>query len=130
MKRPLTPLDFVRRALKLYPDRPAILHGDLRLTYREWGERLWRLVHALRAAGIRPGDHVAVLSPNTHEGLLAYAAVPWLGAVLVPLNTRLTPAEYRFQLEFADVRLLLCDVSLLDRVQDVAAATGLITDCP
>ncbi len=125
MKRPLTPLDFVRRAIKIYPDRTAILHGDLKYTYRQWGERLWRLAHALRGAGVRPGDHVAVLSPNTHQGLLTYSAVPWTGAVLVPLNTRLTPPEYRFQLEYADVKLLLCDVSLLERAQDVAAELGI-----
>ena len=43
MKRPLTPLDFVRRAIKLYPERTAILHGELRYSYRQWGERVWRL---------------------------------------------------------------------------------------
>jgi fatty-acyl-CoA synthase len=125
MKRPLTPLDFVRRAIKLYPERTAILHGELRYSYRQWGERVWRLAHALRGAGIRPGDHVAVLSPNTHQGLLSYSAVPWIGAVLVPLNTRLTAPEYGFQLEFADVKLLLCDVSLLGRAREVAAALGI-----
>jgi len=125
MKRPLTPLDFVRRGIKLYPERSAILHGDLRYSYRQWGERIWRLAHALRGAGIGPGDHVAVLSPNTHQGLLSYSAVPWIGAVLVPLNTRLTAPEYGFQLEFADVKLLLCDASLLGRAQQVAAALGI-----
>ncbi|WP_407569306.1 AMP-binding protein [Deinococcus altitudinis] len=125
MKRPLTPLDFVRRAIKLYPERTAILHGDLRYSYRQWGERVWRLAHALRDAGIRPGDHVAVLSPNTHQGLLSYSAVPWIGAVLVPLNTRLTAPEYAFQLEFADVKLLLCDATLLERAREVAAALGI-----
>ena len=125
MKRALTPLDFVRRAIKIYPDRTAILHGDLKYTYRQWGERLWRMAHALRGAGIRPGDHVAVLAPNTHQGLLTYSAVPWTGAVLVPLNTRLTPPEYRFQLEYADVKLLLCDASLLERAQGVAAELGI-----
>jgi len=125
MKRPLTPLDFVRRAIKLYPERTAVLHGDLRFSYRQWGERIWRLAHALRDAGVRPGDHVAVLSPNTHQGLLTYAAVPWTGAVLVPLNTRLSPAEYAFQLDFADVKLLLCDVSLLERAREVAEDLGI-----
>ena len=129
MKRPLTPLDFVRRAIKLYPERTAILYGDsvygeFRLSYRQWGERIWRLAHALRGAGIRPGDHVAVLSPNTYQGLLSYSAVPWIGAVLVPLNTRLSAPEYRFQLEFADVKLLLCDVTLLERAQEVAQELG------
>ena len=125
MKRPLTPLDFVRRAIKLHPERTAIMHQDLRYSYRQWGERIWRLAHALRGAGIRPGDHVAVLSPNTHQGLLTYSAVPWTGAVLVPLNTRLSAPEYKFQLEFADVKLLLCDVTLLERARAAAQELGI-----
>ncbi|WP_339097055.1 acyl--CoA ligase family protein [Deinococcus sp. VB343] len=124
MMTPLTPLDLVRRGLKLYPDHTAVIEpGGPRFTYAQWGQRIFRLARAVQAAGYG-GQHVAVLSPNTHGGLLTYAAVPWAGSVLVPLNTRLTPEEYAFQLRHAEVRLLLVDESLHEKVREVAAEQG------
>ena len=124
MNTPLTPLDLVRRGLKLYPDHTAVIEpGGPRFTYAQWGQRIFRLARAVQAAGYG-GQHVAVLSPNTHGGLLTYAAVPWAGSVLVPLNTRLTPDEYAFQLRHAEVKLLLADESLHDKVREVAAEQG------
>ena len=125
MNTPLTPLTLVRRGLKLYPDHTAVIEpGGPRFTYREWGRRIYQLARAIQAAGYG-GQHVAVLSPNTHGGLLTYAGVPWAGSVLVPLNTRLTPEEYEFQLRHAEVRLLLVDESLHDKVREVAAGLGI-----
>ncbi|MDO4244894.1 MAG: acyl--CoA ligase family protein [Deinococcus sp.] len=124
MMTPLTPLDLVRRGLKLYPDHTAVIEpGGPRFTYAQWGQRIFRLARAVQAAGYG-GQHVAVLSPNTHGGLLTYAAVPWAGSVLVPLNTRLTPEEYAFQLRHAEVKLLLVDESLHEKVREVAAEQG------
>ncbi|PNY81478.1 AMP-binding protein [Deinococcus koreensis] len=125
MNTPLTPLDLVRRGLNVYPERTAVIQpGGPSFTYRQWGERLYRLARAVQAT-VAPGAHVAVLSPNTHAGLLTYSAVPWAGHVLVPLNTRLMPEEYAFQLRHAEVKLLLVDQSLHDRVREVAAEQGI-----
>ncbi|WP_412027603.1 AMP-binding protein [Deinococcus yunweiensis] len=125
MNIPLTPLDLVRRGLSVYPEKVAVIQpGGPTFTYREWGERIYRLARAVQAAG-HAGAHVAVLSPNTHQGLLTYSAVPWAGSVLVPLNTRLTPEEYAFQLRHAGVRLLLVDETLHGRVADVAQEQGI-----
>ncbi|GAA5501690.1 long-chain-fatty-acid--CoA ligase [Deinococcus xinjiangensis] len=125
MKTPLTPLDLVRRGLNLYPNNVAVIepHGP-QFTYREWGARVYRLARAVQAAGYS-GKHVAVLAPNTHGGLLTYAGVPWAGSVLVPLNTRLTPEEYAFQLRHAEVSLLLVDHTLYEKVHGVAPALGI-----
>lgn len=100
MKLPLTPLDLLVRARRLFPDRVGVVDGDLRRTYRELGERCDRLAFALRdELGVRPGDRVAWLCGNTSELLEAYFAVPLAGAVLLPLNIRLAPAELRFVLD-------------------------------
>lgn len=124
MKTPLTPLDLVRRGLKTYPGRVAVTQpGGPSFTYREWAGRIYRLARAVREA-VSPGSRVAVLSPNTHEGLLTYAAVPWSGNVLVPLNTRLTPPEYAFQLRHAGVRLVLADASLVPKVEETCRELG------
>jgi acyl-CoA synthetase (AMP-forming)/AMP-acid ligase II len=89
MEIPLTPLDFARRARRLYSDREAVVDGHLRLTYREFFERCDRWSSALQSMGIQKGDRVAYISPNTHSHLEAYYAVPQTGAVLVPINYRL-----------------------------------------
>ncbi|WP_034385907.1 AMP-binding protein [Deinococcus sp. YIM 77859] len=124
MKTPLTPLDLVRRGLKLYPERTAVVQpGGPRFTYREWGERIYRLARAVGAA-VPSGSRVAVLSPNTHQGLLTYAGVPWSGNVLVPLNTRLVSEEYAFQLRHARVSLVLADCTLAPRVEQVCRDLG------
>ncbi|MDH5227198.1 MAG: AMP-binding protein, partial [Gammaproteobacteria bacterium] len=80
MKTPLTPLDFLRRARKLYGNREAIVDGDRRFTYEEFGRRcdLWSA--ALVKLGVKRGDRVATLAPNMHQHLEQYYAVPQLGA--------------------------------------------------
>ena len=94
MEVPLTPLDFLARARSLFPDRVGVVDGDRRFTYAAFGERCDRLAHALRRdLGVAPGDRVAWLGGNTHELLEAYYGVLLAGAVLVPLNIRLAPAE-------------------------------------
>src|SRR5438270_426282 len=83
METPLTPLEFARRARKLYGDREGVVDGDLRLTYEEFFTRCDRWSSALQAMGVRQGDRVAYIAPNTHEQLEAFYAVPQIGAVLV-----------------------------------------------
>ena len=96
MELPLTPLDFLARARRLFPDREGVIDGEQRWTYRQLGERCDRLAHALRGElGVQPGDVVAWLCGNTHELLEAYYGVLLAGGVLLPLNIRLAPAELR-----------------------------------
>lgn len=109
MRAPLSPVALVRRAVDLYRDRVAVVDGDLRFTYAEFGDRCGRLAAALRRVGVGAGDRVAVLSPNTHRALEVYTAVPLAGCVLVPLNTRLRESEYEYILRHSGARLLLAD---------------------
>ena len=93
---PLTPLRFLERSAAVFPDKTAVVHGERRLSYREFAAEARRLAHALRAAGIEPGDRVAYLCPNIPELLVAHFAVPLAGAVLVAINTRLSVEEMRY----------------------------------
>lgn len=96
MELPLTPLDLIARAQRLFPDRVGVLEGDAQWTYGELAERCSRLAHALRRdLGVQPGNVVAWLCGNTHELLEAYYGVLLAGGVLLPLNIRLAPAELR-----------------------------------
>jgi len=66
METPLTPLEFARRARRLYADREAVVDGDLRLSYKQFFERCDRWSAALQKMGVRQGDRVAYIAPNVH----------------------------------------------------------------
>ena len=109
MFEPLLPLNFLRRAARLFPAKTAVVDGARRYTYHELEARVHRLANALRHMGVAQGDKVAVLSPNSHRVLEAFFAVPQLGAVLVPLNFRLTTPEFAYILEHAEAKVVLVD---------------------
>jgi acyl-CoA synthetase (AMP-forming)/AMP-acid ligase II len=109
MFEPLLPLQFLRRAARLFPDKAAVIDGKHRYTYRQLEERVHRLSNALRQRGIGKGDKVAVLSPNSHRMLEAFFAVPQIGAVLAPLNYRLTTPDFEYILDHAEAKALLID---------------------
>ena len=96
METPLTPLDFARRARRLYADREAVVDGALRLTYGEFFARCDRWSKALQGLGVAQGDRVAYIAPNTHAQLEGFYAVPQIGAILVPINYRLTADDFAY----------------------------------
>jgi fatty-acyl-CoA synthase len=98
MEVPLTPLEFARRARLLYPEREAVVDGALRLTYAQFLGRCDRWSAALQRLGVGAGDRVVVIAPNTHAMLEQFYAVPQLGAILVPLNYRLSAADFRYMI--------------------------------
>ena len=106
---PLTPLTYLRRAAGVYPDKTAVIHGPARTTYAELYARSCRLASALAKRGVRRGDTVAILAPNTPAMLEAHYGVPMAGAVLNALNIRLDPASIGFILDHGEAKVLLCD---------------------
>jgi fatty-acyl-CoA synthase len=106
---PLSPVGFLATAAETFPDKPAVIHGDRVFTYRQFFERARRLASALRRRGIRRGDTVAILSPNTPAMLEAHYGVPAVGAVLNALNYRLDAATVAFILDHGEAKLLLVD---------------------
>ena len=115
----LTPLSFLARAAAAFGDRPALVHGARRWTYRELNGRVRRLASALRAAGLAPGDRVAVLAPNSPVLLESHFGVPLAGGVLVAVNTRLAAEEIGYILEHSGARFLLVDTALSSLVAPV-----------
>ena len=89
--QPLTPLSLLERAAAVFPDRPAIAHGPLRRTYREFHARSKKLASGLAKRGFVRDDTVAVMLANTPAMLECHYGVPMCGAVLNALNTRLDP---------------------------------------
>jgi fatty-acyl-CoA synthase len=106
MEIPLTPMEFARRARRLYADREAVVDGDMRLTYAQFFERCDRWSAALQAMGVRQGDRVAYIAPNTHAHLEAYYAVPQIGAVLVPINYRLLADDFDYIINHSGAKVV------------------------
>src|SRR6266566_5934574 len=119
METPLTPLEFARRTLKLYPEREAVVDGDLRLNYEEFFGRCDAWSSALQALGVKQGDRVAYIAPNTHGQLESFYAIPQIGAVLVPLNYRLTADDFAYMIEHSGARLVCADVDYLETVESI-----------
>jgi fatty-acyl-CoA synthase len=105
----LSPLLFLERSAAVYPDKVAVVHDDRRYTYREFGARVNRLASALRAAGLRKGDRVAFICPNTPALLEAHYGVPAAGGVLVALNYRLNARDISYILKHSGARFLFAD---------------------
>ncbi|MDR5740787.1 MULTISPECIES: acyl-CoA synthetase [unclassified Caballeronia] len=105
----LTPLTFIERAASVYPQRPAIVHGEIRRTWGETYARTRRLASALIARGIGIGDTVAAMLSNTPEMVEAHFGVPMTGAVLNTLNTRLDAATLAFMLTHGEAKAVLVD---------------------
>jgi acyl-CoA synthetase (AMP-forming)/AMP-acid ligase II len=119
METPLTPLEFARRARKLYPERVAVIDGDSRWTYAQLLDRCDRWSAVLQKLGIGSGDRVAYLSPNTHAQLESFYAVPQIGAVLVPLNYRLTADDFVYLINHSGSRMVCADRDYLGAIDNI-----------
>jgi acyl-CoA synthetase (AMP-forming)/AMP-acid ligase II len=119
MDVPLLVDDFLRRPVELYPDKTAIVDGARRFTYREWAERANRLSRALLGLGVRRGDRVCILSPNSHYFLESFYATSQIGAILVPLNYRLVAADHEYILGHAGVSVALVDAAYTKGLEEI-----------
>lgn len=99
----------LRRAALLYANEPAVLEGDMVMTWGEFARRTYKLAGALGQLGIGDDDKVAVLMLNSHRYLELFYATFCAGGVVVPLNIRLAPPELIYQINEADVKVLVVD---------------------
>src|SRR5438067_11696431 len=113
MEVPMLVSDFLKRAVHLYPEREAVVCGDVRETYAQFQDRVNRLASALADMGVQKGDRVALLSPNCHRFLECFYGVTAIGAVLVPLNYRLVPADFTYIVNHAEAMAFIVDAALV-----------------
>ena len=121
MDVPLTPLEFARRTRRLHPGREAVVDRGQRLTYAQFFDRCDRWAGALRALGVERGDRVAYIAPNTHAQLESFYAVPQLGAVLVPINYRLTPDDFVYIVNHSGATVVCAHSDHLEAVEGIRA---------
>ncbi len=106
---PLTPIGFIERSADVFPDRIAVIHGDIRYTWNQAYARCRQLAHALSKRGIGRGDTVSIMAPNVPAHFEIYFGAPMAGAVANGLNTRLDAPTVAFLLTHSETKLLLVD---------------------
>ncbi|MEI4747871.1 AMP-binding protein [Rhodococcus erythropolis] len=120
---PITPLKFLERTAAVHPNKIAVVDGDRRISYSDFASIVTRLAHGFRQSGVRPEDRVAYLATNSAELLAAHYAVPLIGAVLVAINTRLSPAEIEYICNHSEAVILLGDPNLLGQLHNSTLLT-------
>jgi acyl-CoA synthetase (AMP-forming)/AMP-acid ligase II len=116
----------LERAVDLYPNKEALVSGKKRFTYAQFSERVQRFTQYLGSVGINRGDCVAILHPNSHEYLEAYFAVAHCGAILNPLNVRLSPREIAHILKDSGARLLVTSPQYVEAIETVILAETIL----
>ncbi|MFT5113038.1 MAG: fatty-acyl-CoA synthase [Parasphingorhabdus sp.] len=118
---PLTPLSFLARTARTYPEHISVVHGERQFCWRETFERCIRLASALKNAGVSPGDTVAIIAPNVPAIFEVHFGVPMAGAVLNTINTRLDADTIAFILEHGEAKVLMVDTELTPTVKQALA---------
>jgi fatty-acyl-CoA synthase len=121
----LTPTAFLERSATVFEHRIAVVDGDVRLSYAELYRRSRALTGVLANAGVAPGDRVAALCTNSHVMLELHHGVPLRGAVLVPLNTRLSVPELSYVVEHSGATVLVATAELEEQASAVARQAGI-----
>ena len=106
---PISPLSFMERTAEVYPNRLAVVHGELRRSWSQVYTRCRQLASALHKAGVGKGDTVAVMLPNTPPMVEAHFGIPMAGAVLNALNTRLDAETVAFMLDHGEAKVVIVD---------------------
>jgi O-succinylbenzoic acid--CoA ligase len=125
--------DWLTRCAENTPQRLAVQCGQVRWSFAELAEQAGRLARQLATAGVSAGDRVALLASNGLAYVACVHALTRLGAILVPLNTRLSVAELRWQLEDVRAGLLISDAGMAERADEIDTALPralLQTDSP
>ncbi len=111
----------MRRARRLYANREGVVDGAQRWTYGEFFDRCDRWSSALQQMGVRQGERVAYIAPNTHAQLESFYAVPQLGAVLVPLNFRLVGDDFRYMIQHSGAKVVCVAADYLAAIDSIRA---------
>ena len=116
---PLNEYDFLDRALKVFPQKEAVVSGDLRLTYAQLGARVNAWAHTMRELGVEKNDRVAILSQNDHRMLEAFFGAPRIGAILMSLNFRLLPSDFEYILNHGEAKVVIVESGLEHLIEPI-----------
>ncbi len=117
----LSPLSFLLRTARVYPEHTAVIYGDQRYSWSEAYARCRRLASALHQRGVGMGDTVAVMAPNIPALFEAHFGVAMTGAVLNAVNIRMDAKTIAFQLQHAGAKVFIADRDFSDVVRAALA---------
>ncbi len=127
--------ELLARNARKFPNKTALIDGDVSLSYQEVDDTVNRLASSLASLGITQGDKVVLYMPNTKEFVYAYFAVLRLGAITVPVNARLTAQEVQYIIEHSEAKAVIAHdwiyeelASLVHTVDVIWVKTGEATD--
>jgi fatty-acyl-CoA synthase len=112
-------MEFMRRARKVHGGREAVVDGELRLSYAQFGERCDRWSAGLRALGVGKGDRVATIAQNIHQHLEQFYAIPQLGAVIVPMNYRLSADDFVYMVNHSGAKVVCVQSDYMGAIDGV-----------
>lgn len=115
----LTPMRFLERTVRIYGKKPAVVCGDERFSYLDFGQRVNQLANGLLKMGVAKGDRISYLGYNCHRLLEAFFGAPRIGAVLLPLNIRLLPDDFEYILNESTPRVLFLDRDFIPRIEAI-----------
>jgi len=104
-----SPIQFIERAAIAYPNKLAVIHGDLKRTWSQTHQRCKQLASALKKLGVHKSETVAVMLPNTPPMVEAHFGIAMAGAVLCALNTRQDARALAYMLEHSEAKALIVD---------------------
>src|SRR4030081_2622418 len=117
----------MRRTRRLHPQREAVVDGNLRLTYAEFFDQCDRWSTALQGLDVPQGDRVAYDARNSLQQLASFYAVPQIGAVLVPVNYRLTADDFAYIIDHSGATVVCATEDYLDSVDGIRDRIGTVT---
>ena len=115
----LNPVSFLDRSVHVYPDKPALIYGDITYTYQDFYNRVNKLAGALQKQGIKKGDRVGFLVPNIPAMFEGHYGPLKIGAVLVAINTRLSAREVSYILNHSGAKVLVFDSEYAELVSQI-----------
>lgn len=125
---PLNPLEFRHRAVSLYGEKIGVVDGELRFSYQQYDQQVNRLANVFSEIGVGKGDVVSILTYNSHQLLESYYAVPQIGAILNPINIRLSASEIKYILNHAGSRVLCFHRDFKATVDSIRAKLASVND--
>ncbi|MBE9571839.1 MAG: long-chain-fatty-acid--CoA ligase [Proteobacteria bacterium] len=119
MNIPLTPLRFLERTLIIYGEKTGVICGEHRFSYRAYGERVNQLSNGLLNLGAHKSDRICYLGYNCHRLLEAFYGIPQIGAILLPLNIRLIPDDFRYIINESTPNVVLLDKDFIPQIESI-----------
>ena len=119
----LSPLSFIARTSRIYPNLTAIIHGDRRYSWSETYKRARQLASSLKSRGIGKGDTGAFMGANTPELYEAHFGVPMVGAILNALNIRLDARAIAYILDHGEAKVLFTDREFSETIKSALKLT-------